>query len=97
MIGDCSLNATDVLVLVSADSDLTPPIEFIQKHYPDKTVRVYFPPNSFCNDLNYNMIKNKKHVVKLSNNIGKFANSIMPDVVIEDGISYYIPAKWKCD
>lgn len=95
MMGDCSLNATDVLVLVSADSDLAPPIEFIQKHYPDKTVRVYFPPNSFCNDLNYNMIRNKKRVVKLSSNIGKFANSIMPESVINNGKTYTIPEKWK--
>jgi uncharacterized LabA/DUF88 family protein len=60
MMGDCSLNQTDVLVLVTSDSDLVPPVEFIQKSYTNKTVKVYFPPNSFCNDLNYNMIKDKK-------------------------------------
>ena len=95
MMGDCSLNNTDVLVLVTSDSDLVPPIEFIQKHYPNKTVRVYFPPNSFCNDLNYNMIKNKKRVVKLSINIGKFANSILPDTVTDGKKTATIPEKWK--
>lgn len=36
MIADCVLNATDSIVLISADSDLVPPLEFIQKHYPEK-------------------------------------------------------------
>jgi len=94
MMGDCSLDATDILVLVSADSDLVPPVEFIQKHYSNKIVKVYFPPNSFCNDLNYNMIKNKRKIVKLSSNIGKFTNSIMPDTVTDGIKSYTIPKKW---
>jgi len=95
MIGDCVLDNTDILVLVSADSDLTPPIEFIQKHYKNKTVRVYFPPNSFCNDINYNMMKNKKKIVKLSDNKSKFTNSIMPDVVTDGTKTFTIPEKWK--
>jgi len=97
MLGDCSLNATDVLVLVSADSDLVPPVEFIQKHYKNKTIKVYFPPNAYCNDLNYNMINNKKKVVKLSNNIGKFTNSVMPNTVSNGIKSVVIPQKWQCD
>jgi uncharacterized LabA/DUF88 family protein len=95
MMGDCSLNTTDVLVLVSADSDLVPPVEFIQKHHKNKTVRVYFPPNAYCNDLNYNMISHKKKVVKLSNNIGKFANSVMPDTVTNGIKTVTIPQKWQ--
>jgi uncharacterized LabA/DUF88 family protein len=96
MMGDCSLDNTDVLVLVTSDSDLVPPVEFIQQHYPNKTVKVYFPPNSFCNDLNYNTIQNKKKVVRLANNILKFANSVMADSVTKDGKTYSIPEKWKC-
>jgi uncharacterized LabA/DUF88 family protein len=95
MMGDCSLNQTDVLVLVTSDSDLVPPVEFIQKNYTNKTVKVYFPPNSFCNDLNYNMIKNKKKAVKLSSSMGKFANSIMPDIVTDGKRIATIPEKWK--
>lgn len=36
MMGDCVKNLTDTIVLVSGDSDLLPPIEFIQKNYPQK-------------------------------------------------------------
>ncbi len=42
MIADCVLDATDTIVLVSADSDLVPPLEFIQKQYPEKRIKVYF-------------------------------------------------------
>jgi hypothetical protein len=50
MIADCVLDATDTIVLVSADSDLVPPLEFIQKHYPEKRIKVYFPPSNFSCD-----------------------------------------------
>ena len=34
MIADCVMDLTDTVALVSADSDLVPPLEFIQKQYP---------------------------------------------------------------
>jgi hypothetical protein len=55
MIADCVLNATDTIVLVSADSDLVPPLEFIQKQYPEKRIKVYFPPSNFSCDLKDNL------------------------------------------
>jgi len=97
LIGDCALNKTDILILVTADSDLVPPIEFIQKHYPLKKVKVYFPPNSICNDLKDTIkIKNGK-IILLKDNKAKFFKSIMPDIVYNfDGSnSISIPAKWK--
>lgn len=51
IIADCVMNATDIVVLISADSDLVPPIEFIQKHYPQKRIKVYFPPSNYSNDF----------------------------------------------
>lgn len=97
LIGDCALDKTDILILVTADSDLVPPIEFIQKNYPHKKVKVYFPPNSYCNDLRDNININKGKVVLLKDNKVKFNNSIMPDIVYSaDGSnSISIPAKWK--
>lgn len=95
MIGDCIQDNTDTLVLVSGDSDFIPPVEFIQKNYPDKKIRIYFPPTISSADLKNNIISHKGKIVYLANNRQKFINSIMPDVVIKDGKSYTIPLKWK--
>ena len=95
MMHDCAKNDSDVLVLVSADSDLVPPLEMIKKDYPDKKLRVFFPPKVFSNDLN-NFMKNfRGKVLELRKHKIKFSNSIMPDTVSKDGISYTIPDKWK--
>ncbi|GHT52482.1 hypothetical protein AGMMS49982_12850 [Bacteroidia bacterium] len=95
MIGDCVQDKTDVLVLVSGDSDLLPPIEFIQKNYPDKKIRVYFPPTIISVELRKNMNTRKGKVVFLENNKPKFVNSIMPDCVTNGEKTYSIPPKWK--
>jgi len=95
ILGDCALNKTDVIVLVTADSDLIPPLEYIRKNFPEKKIKVYFPPNGFSSDIN-NFIKNNKgKVVKLEHNKVKFLNSIMPDEITKDGKTYTIPEKWK--
>ena len=94
LIGDCALNNTDNIVLVTADSDLVPPIEFIKKHYPDKRIKVYFPPCNSSADL-FNVM-NKK-VIYLENNKFRFENSIMDDVVYNSDKtdSATIPLDWK--
>jgi len=95
MMGDCSLNNVDTLVLVCADSDLVPPLQFIKRHHPNKKIRVYFPPDNFSGALRDFMKANKGNVVRLERNKIKFLNSIMPDVVVKDGATQTIPAKWK--
>lgn len=95
MIGDCVMDKTDILVLVSADSDLIPPIEFIQKNYVDKKIRVYFPPSNYSNDLKDNLIHHRSNPVLLKFNKPKFVNSIMSDTVAVGDKVYTIPANWK--
>ncbi|GHT51069.1 hypothetical protein FACS189440_19570 [Bacteroidia bacterium] len=95
IIGDCALNKTDVVILVSADSDLVPPLEFIQQNFPDKKVKVYFPPTGHSGDLNNNIVQNKGKVVKLEYNKSKFFNSIMSDTVTNGTKTSTIPDKWK--
>ncbi|WP_455109861.1 NYN domain-containing protein [Porphyromonas sp.] len=97
MVGDCVQNKTDIVVLVSADSDLLPPIEFIQTSCQGKKIRAYFPPTIFCSDISQNMQTHKGKVVKLENNLNKFILAKMPDTV-EDckaGKKYTIPTEWK--
>lgn len=95
MIGDCVMDKTDVLVLVSADSDLIPPIEFIQKNYQTKKIRVYFPPSNYSNDLKDNLIHHRSNPVLLKFNKPKFFNSIMDETVTVGEKSYTIPEQWK--
>jgi len=92
MMLDCAQENTDVLFLVTADSDLMPPLALIKRAYPDKTVKVFFPPKGFSNDINNFM---QKKVVKLQNNKVRFQNSVMPNVVAKDDKSYTIPPEWN--
>ena len=95
MIADCVQDKTDTVVLVSGDSDLVPPIEFIQKNYPNKKIRVYFPPTISSSNLNLNMKVHGGKTVALQKNFKKFLSSQMADTVCKDGKSYTIPDKWK--
>jgi uncharacterized LabA/DUF88 family protein len=97
MIGDCLEDRTDVIVLVSGDSDMLPPIEFIQKKYPKKRIRIYFPPTIYSVDLKNSIKNHNGKVVFLENNFNKFASSIMPKIVSKNGKTYNIPEKWECD
>lgn len=95
MIADCVQDKTDIVILVSGDSDLVPPIEFIQKNYPSKKVRVYFPPSISSSNLTSNMKSHRGKVVFLQNNFKKFEDSAMPEVVENGDRRYIIPDKWK--
>lgn len=93
MVADCVLNKTDKIVLISADSDLIPPLEFIQEHYPQIGIKVYFPPSNYSNDLKDNMLHHRSKPVLLQNNFRKFQEAVMPNIVELNGKRYTIPDK----
>ena len=95
MIGDMVLGKTDIIVLVSADSDLVPPLEFIRDNYPEKKIKIHFPPSNFSFDLSNFTRRGKGKAIRLENNKLRFFNSIMPDTVTDGKESHTIPAKWK--
>ena len=95
MIADCIQNKTDKIALVSADSDLIPPIEFIQRQYPQIGIKVYFPPSNYSSDLKDSMLHHRSKPVLMIKNRRRFENAIMPDIVEKDGKKYTIPQKWK--
>lgn len=97
MVADCVQDKTDVVILVSGDSDLVPPVEFIQKNYPEKKVRVYFPPSISSSNLSRNMKLHKGKVVFLQNNFKKFENCVMPNIVALGEKVYTIPEKWRVE
>lgn len=92
---DCINNVTDTLILVSADSDLIPPLESINRNFPDKTIKVYFPPSRYSRDIKDFLYLQRKKPVLLEKNIKRFENAVLPDTVDKDGKVYTIPEKWK--
>ena len=95
MIADCVLDKTDTIALVSADSYLVPPVEFIQKHYPQKAIKIYFPPSNYSSDLKDNLLHHRSKPVLLLKNKKRFEFSVMPNIVQNELKKYTIPEKWK--
>ena len=77
MIRDVVLNRCDISILISADSDLIPPINFINEYKPQHKILIYFPPNRFS----YNLKNKASNVIKLENHEEKFINSLLPDEI----------------
>ena len=95
MMADCVQDKTDTIALVSADSDLLPPLEFIQSQYPEKHIKVYFPPSNYSNDLKDNMLHHRSRPVLMIANPYRFRQAVMPDEVTDGEKRYTIPEKWK--
>jgi uncharacterized LabA/DUF88 family protein len=95
MIEDCILDNVDLIILVSADSDLVPPLEFIQKHFSNKKIKVHFPPTLKSSYIKSNIAIHKSKIIELQNNKNKFNNSVMSDIVSVGNKTYTIPEKWK--
>jgi len=95
MMSDCALNKVDAIMLVTADSDLVTPIELIRRDYPDKKLRLFFPPTTGSRDLVSVMKVIKKEPIYLLSHKQKFINSVLPDIVSIDGVTLTIPQKWK--
>ncbi len=92
MIRDVVLDRCDLSILISADSDLIPPINFIKEYKPIHKILVYFPPDRFSFDL-----KNKANtVVKLDNHEEKFKTSLLPpEIALPTGYILKKPSHWS--
>ena len=95
MMRDCAKSNVDAIILVSADSDLITPIEFIKTDHPDIKIKVFFPPNSFSKEISATVKSFKQKITLLKKHKTRFNNSVMPDTVTKNGTSYTIPEKWK--
>ncbi len=93
MIADCMMKQIDKVVLVSADTDLIPPLELIKGSFPNIKIKVMFPPSNFSHDIFSTLTAWKSKVTLLEKNLLRFEASVMPDS-IEDG-KYTIPTEWK--
>jgi uncharacterized LabA/DUF88 family protein len=92
MISDVVNDKCDISILVSADSDLIPPIELIKELKQKHKIFVYFPPNRQSFDLG----SKADAYVKLERHEEKFANSLLPNELIHPSSGYRIvrPETW---
>ena len=92
MIRDCVLKKNDVSILISADSDLIPPIDFIKEYNPLHKIIVYFPVNRFSFDLR----QKANSCIKLDAHSDKFEKSLLPEEIkLANGYIIKRPLKWK--
>jgi uncharacterized LabA/DUF88 family protein len=88
-VADAFLDRFDSAVIVSADSDLVPPIGCVQAHFPNKRILVAFPPERSSGDLK-----------RAANWISIWPSSIkqcqMPDSITKaDGVVLKRPNEWR--
>jgi uncharacterized LabA/DUF88 family protein len=92
MIRDIVLDQCYVSVLVSADSDLIPPINFINEIKPRHKIFVYFPPSRFSYDLK----QKASSFISLENHELKFKNAQFPDeITLSNGYIIKRPVSWQ--
>ena len=90
LLVDAFQGAFDTAILVSADSDLTNPILEINRLFPQRLVKVAFPPGRFSLEL--------KNAARLSFQIyeGKLRKSLLPEqVVLASGYVVQRPLSWR--
>jgi uncharacterized LabA/DUF88 family protein len=91
LISDCVYEKCDISILISGDSDLTPPIDFIKSHNAKHKITVFFPPNRVGSHL--------KGIAHNSLNLDqykqKFKTYQLPDEVeLKSGYLIKKPTTW---
>jgi len=87
---DAFEDSFDTALLISADSDLIPPIQAVQRLFSSKRIVVVFPPRRISNSLK--QITNG--YIFINRNI--LAQSVLPDRVIKpDGVVLQRPSMWR--
>ncbi len=90
LLSDAFHNQFDTAFLVSADSDLVPPVKKIRQFFPNKRIVALFPPNRDSQHLKRNV-----HAC-ISIGRGTLAKSQFADNVIKsDGYMLTRPKEWK--
>ncbi len=90
IIVDAFKDEYDMAMLISGDSDLTPPIREVHKHFKDKRVFVAFPPKRHNSSMSI--------VAKGSETIGRkklLLAQFDEEVISKTGYKLKIPTSWK--
>jgi uncharacterized LabA/DUF88 family protein len=90
ILKDAYQNNFDVALLISADSDLVPPIKAVRELFPNKRMVVASPPARYSVDL----AKSASKSFFISRR--KIAKSLLPEEITkEDGYILRRPPSWK--
>lgn len=90
LLGDAQDDAFDTAIIISGDSDLTPPVRAILDRYPEKRVIVASPPSRHSSQL--------ADAATAAFSIGrkKLKDSQLPDEVVKpDGFVLRRPTQWN--
>lgn len=92
ILSDAFNKRCDVAIIVSADSDLIPPLEMIKTFNPLQKVYVYFPPGRHSINLS-NIADNTKN---LDGAKVIFQNSKLPnEIILPSGFKLQRPNEWR--
>ena len=90
LLADVYEDRFDTAIIVSADSDLTAPVKLVREQFPNKQVRIAFPP-----------ARQSAHLKKVANaafviSQDKLCKSLMPDVITtSSGYVLHRPNEWR--
>ena len=90
LLADAFQDLYDTALLISADSDLTPPLNALRRFFPQKKVVIAFPPNRISQEL--------KNVANAYFTIGRrnIAKSLFPnEVKKQNGFILKCPDRWR--
>lgn len=92
MLRNVFFNKNDISILISADSDLIPPINLIREIDTNHKIYCYFPPNRYSTDL----LQNSDAAIKLSRYEQRFKKALLPEEIkLANGYIIKRPANWN--
>lgn len=92
ILSDSYKKRCDIAIIVSADSDLVPPVEMIREFNPSQKVFVYFPPNRRSS----NLASISDGTKSLDGSYSIFQRFVLPDIVVlESGYQIQRPENWR--
>ena len=90
LLSDAYQNLYDTAILVSADSDLVPPVEMVKRLFNNKRVVVAFPPKRYSKQLMI-LANSYFHISRVT-----LSKSLFPSEVPKpDGFVLKCPESWK--
>jgi uncharacterized LabA/DUF88 family protein len=90
LLADAYQNTFDTAIIISADSDLTPPIRKVRQLFPAKRIVIAFPPNRLSKEL----VKAAHSHFMIGR--GTLAKSVFPkEIKKPDGYILKCPPSWK--
>ncbi|MDQ3015334.1 MAG: NYN domain-containing protein [Bacteroidota bacterium] len=89
LLTDAFTDKFDTAILITADSDLVPPIKMIKEHFPHKQIQIFFPPQRFSYQLQ------EIADVYETLDVADLNNNQLPNTVTKpDGYVLHKPAVW---